>query len=84
MSCAEFDGNKVDFLYPLEDNPRRILLKGTYILIPAEDNGGHGRDKIGFVGPAPREAFSNCHPSATPFDVTSGHTRVDSDSGFDN
>jgi hypothetical protein len=80
VTCAEFDGNKVGFLYPLEDNTRPFLLKGTYILISAEDNGGHGRDKIGFLGPAPREAFPDCHPSFTPFDVTSGHTRVDSGS----
>jgi hypothetical protein len=83
VTCAEFDGNKVGFLYVLEDNTRPILAKGTYILITAEDNGGHGRDKVGFVGPAPREAFPGCQPSFTPFSVTSGYTRVDSDSDSD-
>jgi hypothetical protein len=84
VTCAEFDGNKVGFLYPLEGATRPCLLKRTYIMITAEDNGGHGRDKVGFLGPAPREAFPGCQPGFTPFAVTSGHTRVDSgrDSGW--
>jgi hypothetical protein len=80
VTCADFEGNKVGFLYPLEDDTRPSLAKGTYIMITAEDNGGGGRDKIGFVGPAPKEAFPGCHPGVTPFSVTSGHTRVDSES----
>jgi hypothetical protein len=79
VTCARFEGNKVGFLYPLEDDTRPALAKGTYILITAEDNGGNGRDKIGFVGPAPKAAFPDCRPGATPFSVTSGHTRVDGD-----
>jgi hypothetical protein len=57
--------------------------QGTYILISAEDNGGHGRDKIGFLGPARRDAFPNRQPGFTPFNVTSGHTRVHSHSDSD-
>lgn len=78
--CADFEGNKVGFRYPLEDNTRPSLAKGTYIMITAEDNGGNGRDKVGFVGPGPKAAFPSCHPGLTPFAVTSGHTHVDSDS----
>jgi hypothetical protein len=80
VTCASFEGNKVGFLYLLEGNTRPAVAKGTYILITAEDNGGHGRDKVGFLGPAPKAAFPGCDPSLTPFNVISGHTRVDSGS----
>lgn len=82
VTCAVFEGNKVGFLYPLEDNTKPAIAKGTYILITAEDNGGHGRDKIGFLGPAPKAAFPGCSPNLSPalFPVTSGYTKIDSGS----
>ena len=76
-TCVEFDGNKVGFLYPVEDDSRPFLLKGQYVLITGEDNGGHGRDKMGFVGPAPKEFFPNCRPGLAPLTVDEGHISVD-------
>ena len=83
ITCARFEGNKVGFLYPLEDNTRPFILKSQYIMIVGEDNGGHGRDKIGFIGPAPKVAFPGCEPGPTPFNVFQGHVHVDSDGSHD-
>lgn len=81
VTCVEFDGNRVGFRYRLEDSTRPSLLRGTYIMITAEDNGGHGRDKLGFLGPAPEPAFlGGCKPGLAEFPVTSGYTDVDADS----
>jgi hypothetical protein len=74
-TCVTFEGNKVGFLYPVEDNSRPFLLQGQYIQITGEDNGGHGRDKLGFVGPAPREFFQGCRPGLALLSVT-GHIAV--------
>ncbi len=76
-TCVEIAGNKVGFLYPVEDNSRPFILKGQYVLITGEDNGGKGRDKMGFVGPAPKEFFPNCSPSFAPLSVSEGHISVD-------
>jgi hypothetical protein len=77
-TCVDFEGNRVGFLYPIEDHSRPFILKGQYILITGEDNGGHGRDKLGFVGPAPREFFHGCRPGLAPLSVD-GHIAVDQD-----
>jgi hypothetical protein len=73
-TCVDIEGNKVGFLYPVEDHSRPFLLKGQSILITGVDNGGHGRDKMGF---SPIGFFHDCHPSIAPFPVTSGHIEVD-------
>jgi hypothetical protein len=73
-TCVEIEGNKVGFLYPVEDHSRPFLLKGQSLLITGVDNGGHGRDKMGF---SPIGFFHDCHPSIAPFPVTSGHIEVD-------
>ena len=84
VTCARFEGNRVGFLYPLKDNTRPFFLKGQYIMITGEDNGGHGRDKVGFLGPAPKAAFPGCEPGPTPFNVFQGHAHVDThDSAHD-
>jgi hypothetical protein len=77
-TCVDFEGNRVGFLYPIEDHSRPFILKGQYILITGEDNGGHGRDKLGFVGPAPRGFFQGCRPGLAPLSVD-GHIAVDDD-----
>jgi hypothetical protein len=84
VTCAEFDGNKVGFLYPLRDETRPFFAKGQYIMIVAEEN-VHGPDKVGFLGPAPRAAFPGCNPDFPPAmpiqPVISGHIDVDSGNG---
>lgn len=68
-TCAAFDGNKVGFLYPLEDNSKPAALKGQVILITAQDNGPGQTDAIGFLGPAPAAAFPDCHPNVATMPV---------------
>ena len=72
-TCVDIEGNRVGFLYPVRDHSRPFILKGQYILISGEDNGGHGRDKMGFQ---PSASSFGCSPSFTPFPVTSGHIEV--------
>jgi hypothetical protein len=79
VTCADFEGNRLGFLYPVEDKSRPFFAKGQFVLISAEDNGGHGRDRVGFYGPAPREFFHGCKPVFAPFPVTSGRIHIDSD-----
>jgi hypothetical protein len=74
-TCVKIEGNKVGFLYPVRDRSRPFLLKQQYILISGEDNGGHGRDKMGFQ---PSASSFGCTPSATPFPVSKGHISVQS------
>jgi hypothetical protein len=75
-TCVDFVGNKVGFLYPIQDNSRPAVAKGQYVLITGEDNGGKGRDRTGFVGPAPKEFFHGCQPDAAPLAVD-GRVHVD-------
>lgn len=74
-TCVAIEGNRVGFLYPVQDKSRPFFLKGQFILITGEDNGGNGRDKMGFQpGVTSREG---CSPSFAPFPVTSGHIEVE-------
>lgn len=79
-TCVDIEGNRVGFLYPIEDSSRPFLIKGQYVLITGEDNGGHGRDKMGFLGPAPKEFFPGCAPGVAPLSVD-GHIAVHDDHG---
>jgi hypothetical protein len=72
-TCVEIEGNKVGFIYPVQDRSRPFILKGQYILITGEDNGGNGRDKMGFQ---PTTSSSGCSPSVDLLPVTSGHIAV--------
>jgi hypothetical protein len=73
-TCVDIEGNQVGFLYPVEDNSRPFILKGQSILITGVDNGGQGRDRMGF---SPIGFFNDCHPSIAPLPVTSGHIKVE-------
>jgi hypothetical protein len=77
VTCADFEGNKVAFLYRVEDKSRPFLAKGQYVLITGEDHGGHGRDRVGFYGPYPKPF--GCKHLPAPFPVTSGRVHVDAD-----
>ena len=72
-TCVDIEGNKVGFLYPVVDRSRPFFLKGQYILITGVDNGGGGRDRMGFQ---PELLSQGCHPSVAPFPV-SGRIQVD-------
>ena len=72
-TCVDIEGNKVGFIYPVTDHSRPFILKGQYILITGEDNGGNGRDKMGFQ---PTTSATGCSPSVDLFPVTSGHIEV--------
>lgn len=72
-TCVDIQDNKVGFLYPVEDKSRPFALKGQYILITGEDNGGNGRDKMGFQ---PSATTADCAPSVAPFPVD-GHINVE-------
>lgn len=64
MTCVEIEGNRVGFLYSIEDGaPVDQLVKGLVEMITAQDNGPGHSDTIGILGPAPAAAFPNCHPS---------------------
>lgn len=78
VTCVEFDGNKVGFLYPLEDKTRPALLRdsGTAIMITAQDNGDGRLDSMGFLGPLPTSAFPGCKPNVTTMPVTSGNIDI--------
>jgi hypothetical protein len=78
VTCVEFDGNKVGFLYPLEDKTRPALLRGsgTAIMITAQDNGDGHLDTMGFLGPLPTSAFPGCKPTLTTMPVTSGNIDI--------
>jgi hypothetical protein len=75
-TCVDVEGNKVGFLYPIEDHSRPFLLRGQYVMVTGVDNGGNGRDRMGFLGPAPEEVFHGCRPGLAPLAVD-GHIRVD-------
>jgi len=77
ITCADIEGNKIGLLYKVEDNSRPFFLKGQYVFVTAEDHGGHGRDRVGFYGPVPKQF--GCKPLPSPFPVTSGRVHVDSD-----
>ena len=66
-TCVDIEGNKVGLLYPVVDHSRPFLLRGQSILITGIDNGGHGRDRMGFQ---PAAIFHSCHPSVAPFPVS--------------
>jgi hypothetical protein len=79
-TCVDIEGNAVGFLYMISDNSRPSALRGQYILYTGIDNGGGGRDRLGFVGPAPRAVFGGCSPrpqtATLPVD---GHIAVRND-----
>jgi hypothetical protein len=61
---VEVEGNRVGFLYSIEDGaPVDQLFKGQVEMITAQDNGPGHSDAIGILGPAPAAAFPNCHPN---------------------
>jgi hypothetical protein len=77
VTCAKFEGNKVSFLYRVEDKSRPFLANGQYVLIVGEDHGGHGRDRVGFYPAYPKQF--GCKLLPAPLPVTSGRVHVDSD-----
>lgn len=78
--CIEFDGNKVGFVYRFDSGSTPTALNGQYAMIIGVDNGGNGRDRLGFIGPGPRELFPGCRPvaEATWANVYKGRIKVNS------
>jgi hypothetical protein len=75
-TCVDVQGNRVGFLYPLKKPSRPGTLDGTVIFITAVDGGPGHPDRLGFIGPAPAEAFPSCHPLFGYLPVTRGHVTV--------
>jgi hypothetical protein len=80
-TCVDFRGNKVGFIYPLEEGtkPELVADKGLAIMVTAQDNGPGKQDAIGFVGPAPTAAFVGCAPTVAEIPVTSGDIEIHHD-----
>jgi hypothetical protein len=80
-TCVDFRGNKVGFVYPLEEGtkPELVADKGLAIMVTAQDNGPGKQDAIGFVGPAPSAAFVGCAPTVAEIPVTSGDIEIHHD-----
>ena len=79
ITCAQFEGNTVRFVYRVE-NSNPLVLDQQYILITGVDNGGHGRDRMGFQ---PATSAHGCVSSIAPAPVFSGHIGVRNDDSHD-
>lgn len=81
VTCVEIQGNRVGFLYSIEDGaPVDLLFKDYVEMITAQDNGPGHSDIIGILGPAPAAAFPNCHPSLA-YLLVDGDISVHKDAG---
>ncbi len=80
VTCAEFSGTTVSFLYPLEGSRPPLPPGATAILIVATA-GGPGVGKIGFVGPAPTATFLGRCDLASPQGVVASAAQLPLTSG---
>lgn len=75
-TCVDIEGNKVGFIYPIQDGSRPDAIKGMGVLVSAVDNGPGNTDFMGFVGPLPLAAFHGCAPGLAPLAIK-GDVTVD-------
>ena len=80
VTCLSVKGNAAGVLYPVEKataQGQSVPGEQASILITVVKGVGGADDMLGFTGPLPNQAFTNCDPGMAPF-VFTGTLRISS------